>query len=277
MDASKRLKRKVSWVTGSSRGIGRVIAGHLASLGARVVVHGTTPTSTRQLGEADSLRAVADEISTTHNTDVLAVDGDLSDEAVVESLVKQIDDRFGRIDILVNNAGGDIGTAGVAGPLAGKPSLNDALEIPLADVRTILDRNLMTCILVTRSVVPQMRERKEGWIVNVGSTDGLWGQPSSVTYSVAKAAVHEYTRCLAAQLRADGVRANAVAPGDILTARFEASREIDESRRSESGALTRYGSPMEVARAVEFLVTDDSSYVTGQVLRVDGGEQLWPA
>lgn len=278
MDARrKRLEGRVAWVTGSSRGIGRAIAGHLAELGAHVVVHGTTPTSTRQLGEAESLGAVADEIAATHDTDVLAIDGDLTDVAVVQALVKQIHERFGRIDILVNNAGGDIGAAGVTGPLAGKPALNDALEIPLEDVRAILDRNLMSCILVTRAVVPHMRTRREGWIVNVGSTDGLWGQPSSVTYSVAKAAVHEYTRCLAAQLRTDGVRANALAPGDILTARFEASREIDETRRADSGSLTRYGSPVEVARAVEFLVTEDSSYVTGQVLRVDGGEQLWPA
>ena len=203
--------------------------------------------------------------------------GDLSDADAVERIATEIHERFGRIDILVNNAGGDIGSAGVAAANAGKPAVNDAIEIPLEDVRAILDRNLMTCILATRAVAPQMRTRGEGWIVMIGSTDGLAGQPTGVTYAVAKAAVHEYARCLAAQLRPHGVYANVVAPGDIVTARFEASRAIDEERRVDHGALSRYGWPLEVARAVEFFVTADSSYVTGQVLRVDGGGQLWPS
>ena len=105
----QRLENRVAWVTGSSRGIGRVVAEHLASLGARVAVHGTTPTSTRQLGEAESLDAVATEIAATHGTDVLAVHGDLTDVDTVARNVREIRDRFGRIDILVNNAGGDNG------------------------------------------------------------------------------------------------------------------------------------------------------------------------
>ena len=272
-----RLENKVAWVTGSSRGIGRVVAEHLASLGARVAVHGTTPTSTRQLGEAESLDAVATEISTAHGTDVIAVHGDLTDVDTVARNVAEIRDRFGRIDILINNAGGDIGSKGVAAENAGKPAVNDAVNISLTDVETILDRNLRTCILVCRAVVPEMMQRNEGWIVTIGSIAGLSGHPREVSYSVAKAAVHEYTRCLAAQLRPHGVYANIIAPGEIITPRFEASRPTRDERKVETGALTRYGWPHEVARAVEFFVTSDSSYVTGQVLRVDGGMQLWPA
>ncbi len=273
----KRLENKVAWVTGSSRGIGRVVASHLASLGADVVVHGTTPTSTRQLNEADSLDAVAAEIAAEHDADVLAVHGDLTDAKTVENLVAEIRGRFGRIDILINNAGGDIGSKGVSAENAGKPLVNDAVKISMTDVQTILNRNLMTCILACRAVAPEMMERNEGWIVTIGSIAGLSGHPWEVTYSVSKAAVHEYTRCLAAQLRPHGVYANVIAPGEIITARFEASRPTKDERKVESGALTRYGWPMEVAKAVEFFVTADSSYITGQVLRVDGGAQLWPA
>ena len=274
---TKRLAGKVAWVTGSSRGIGRVVADHLASLGAKVAVHGTTPTSTRAFNEADSLEAVASTIAETNDAEVLAVHGDLTDDGTVRNLVAEIRERFGRIDILINNAGGDIGSQGTSGAKAGKPVENDAVNVSLEDVRTVLDRNLMTCILVCREVVPEMMERGSGWVVTIGSIAGLGGHRSEVVYGTAKAAVHEYTRCLASQLRPYGVYANVIAPGEIITARFEASRPTRDERKVHEGALTRYGWPDEVAKAVEFLVTPDSSYISGQILRIDGGAQLFPA
>ena len=274
---NNRLAGKVAWVTGSSRGIGRVVADHLASLGAKVAVHGTTPTSTRAFNEADSLEAVASAIAESNDAEVLAVHGDLTDHATAKSLVAEIRERFGRIDILINNAGGDIGSQGTSGAKAGKPVENDAVNVSLEDVRTVLDRNLMTCILVCREVVPEMMERGSGWVVTIGSIAGLGGHRSEVVYGTAKAAVHEYTRCLASQLRPYGVYANVIAPGEIITARFEASRPTRDERKVHEGALTRYGWPEEVAKAVEFLVTPDSSYISGQVLRIDGGAQLFPA
>ena len=273
----QRLAGKVAWVTGSSRGIGRVVADHLAGLGAKVVVHGTTPVSTRAFDEAESLQAVAEAVAEAHGGEVLAVHGDLASESVVKELTSQIRDRFGRIDILVNNAGGDIGVQGTGGERAGKPVVNDAVEVSIDDVRTVLERNLMTCILVCREVVPEMMQRNSGWIVTIGSIAGLGGHRSEVIYGTAKAAVHEYTRCLAAQLRPYGVYANVIAPGEIITARFVASRPTRDERKTREGALSRYGWPEEVARCVEFLVSEDSSYVSGQVLRVDGGAQLFPA
>ena len=274
---NKRLDGKVAWVTGSSRGIGRVVADHLASLGAQVAIHGTTPHSTRAFNEAESLDAVAAEVAGRHDADVLAVYGDLTDEQTVKDLTAQIRDRFGRIDILINNAGGDIGSQGAMGAKAGKPVDNDAVNVSLEDVRTVLDRNLMTCILVCREVAPEMMARNSGWIVTIGSIAGLAGHASEVVYGTAKAAVHEYTRCLAAQLRPYGVNANVIAPGEIITARFVASRPTRDERKVREGALTRYGWPEEVAKTVEFLVTPDSSYISGQILRIDGGAQLFPA
>jgi 3-oxoacyl-[acyl-carrier protein] reductase len=273
----RRLESKVTWVTGSSRGIGQVIADHLARLGANVAVHGTGPYSTRAFDEADSLAAVAESIARRHDVETLAVWGDLTDPAVVHENAAAIRARLGRIDILVNCAGGDIGAQGVGGANAGKPGGNDALHISLHDLRAVLERNLMTCILACREVAPEMMERRAGWIVNIGSIAGLYGKASEAIYSTAKAAVHEYSRCLAAQMRPYNVRVNVVAPGPIVTPRFLASRPIDEEQKVEGGTLERYGWPIEVARAVAFLVGDESAYISGQVLRVDGGRQLWPA
>jgi 3-oxoacyl-[acyl-carrier protein] reductase len=277
MESSAFVDGKVAWVTGSSRGIGRVVAGHLASLGARVVVHGTTPTSTRQFDEAESLASVAREIAQEHGTEVLPVHGDLAHPATVERVVAEITARLGPVDVLVACAGGDIGAAGTGTASAGKPQPNDAVFVSLEDIQALLDRNLMSCILTCRAVAPAMMERRQGRIITVSSDAALHGVGDGAIYATAKAAVVEYSRCLAVQLRPYNVPVNVVAPGSVLTPRFRASRRLDESRLVTDGTLERYGEPIEVARAVAFLASEGGAYISGQVLRVDGGVQSWPA
>jgi 3-oxoacyl-[acyl-carrier protein] reductase len=275
--AEKPLAGQVAWVTGSSRGLGRVMAIHLGRLGAAVAVHGTTPTSARAFGEGESLDQVARDVGKETGGRVLAVAGDLTDPAQVQAAARKIVAELGPIDILVNNAGGDIGPAGALGPRGGKPERNDCVFIALEDVRAVLDRNLLSCILVCREVVPSMMERRTGRVVTIGSVAGLNGRADGAMYAVAKAAVHEYTRCLAVQLRPYNIPVNCVAPGGTLTARFSATGQADAEVLAKGRTLEGYGHAEDIARAVEYFVTEPGRHVSGQVLRVDGGAQTWPA
>lgn len=270
MDANSTLAGHVALVTGSGRGLGHSIAERLAGLGAAVAIHDQTADAPAAFGEAPNLDAVAAALARS-GADVVAVTGDITDEAAVRRLVDQAEAALGPISILVNCAGGDIGAHGT------KPRPNDALNIPLDDVRAMLDRNVVGTMLVCRAVCAGMRERGSGAVVNIASGAAHVGLGDGVVYAVAKAAVVQWTRCLAYELRPHGVRVNAVSPGPTMTARFFATRETDPRMRDETVPLQRYGLPDEVADAVAFLCGDASRFVSGQVLRVDGGSQLFPA
>ena len=177
--SEKHLSGKVAWITGSSRGIGRSIITQFAKAGADVVLHGTNPDSPKTFNEGGTLQTVAEGIEQMYNVSCLPVHGDLTQETVVQQIVKQIHEKFKKIDILVHCAGGDIGIRGVQAELAGKPEKNDAVSISLEDIQTVLNRNLMTCILCCRAVAPEMMERKSGKIVTIGSIAGLTGMKYS--------------------------------------------------------------------------------------------------
>ena len=272
---TSNINGKNAWITGSSRGIGKAIAEHLASLGVNVVIHGTRPNSPQMLNEGDTLQAAADELHDRFAVKTLQVSGDLTDAGVVTGIVSTIHEALGPIDFLINCAGGDIGSEGLTAQFAGKPERNDAIHVSVDDIKAVLDRNLLTCIFCCREVADEMMDRREGKIINIGSIAGCVGRQEGAIYATAKAAVHAYSRCLASQLREYNVAVNVIAPGPIVTPRFLASREIDDSMVRDGGTLDRYGNTGEITGVVEFLLGEGASYIAAQVIRVDGGLQTW--
>lgn len=259
------LEGRVALVTGAGRGLGRAFAERLASLGCRVGIHGMREEGPAEYGEGTTLTATAESIAAKHDTRTRRVLGDLTDPAETARVVAEVEATLGSVDILVHNAGGDIAAAG------GKPDPNDAVFIKPEDVRAVLDRNLLSTILVCQHAARGMMERRRGRIVTLSSVAAFKGRENGAIYATSKAAVIHYTRCLAQQLRPYNVTANCIAPGDTRTGRFLGTRNVDAERLVEGGTLDRIALVDEVARAVEFFAGPFGDFVSGEVLRIDGG------
>ena len=265
------LEGKTALVTGAGRGLGRAFAERLAALGCAVGIHGMREQGPAEYGEGTTLTETAREIGAQHRVPSIRILGDLTKPADVERVAATVTAELGPIDILVHNAGGDIAAAG------GKPNPNDAVMIKEEDVRAVIDRNLLSTIFVCREVARRMMERRTGRIVTISSIAAFRGLSSAAIYATAKAAVVEYTRCLAMQLREYNINVNSLAPGDTRTGRFLGTRHVDEARLVTEGTLDRVAQVDEVARVVDFFAGPLGAFVTGQVLRVDGGAQCWPS
>ncbi|HKY18441.1 MAG TPA: SDR family oxidoreductase [Rhizomicrobium sp.] len=267
---SFNFEGQVALVTGSGRGLGRMIAEALLAGGAAIALHDINEEAPAAFGESPSLTALADELSKRGGAKVTAVTGDITKEDEIAAMVQKIESSLGPISILVNCAGGDIAAKG------GKPNPNDALNISLEDAMAVLNRNFIGTMLMCRAVVPGMIKRRRGAVINFGSLNGHIGVSPEVIYGCAKAAIIHYTRCLALEMRPHGVRVNAISPGPTTTARFLATRTTDPALM-DGVSLERYAKPAEIAGAVAFLASDHAGFINGQVLRVDGGMSLFAA
>lgn len=243
------LKDKVAIITGSSRGIGRSIAESFARERAHVVLNGRKTLSKQLEDLAEGMAS--------YGVDALVVRGDVGQAQTAHRLIQQTVDRFGRIDILVNNVG--------ISPMA---SIEEITEEEWDEVLRV---NLKSAFLCSKAVLPQMKEQRSGVIINISSGSAKSGGVGA-HYAASKGGMNTFTKSLAFEGAPYGIRANAIAPGPIETEMAESIFSDDRKRFLTSVIpLGRLGSSQDVADAVVFLCSDAASFITGEILEVDGG------
>ena len=243
-----RLKDKVALVTGATRCIRKAIALELADNGYDIVLN--------YRNANDELKQTQKEIE-EKNVNCFLVYGDISKFEDCENIAKQAIDEFGRIDVLVNNAG--ITRDGLI------------MRMKKEDFESVIDTNLTGTFNMTRNIVPFMIKQKNGRIINLSSVVGIAGNAGQTNYSASKAGVIGFTKSLAKEVASRNILVNAIAPGFIETDMTKVLSDNVKEAILNQIPLKRMGEAKEVAKLVKFLVSDDSKYITGQVINVDGG------
>ena len=244
------LTGRVAIVTGGSKGLGQAMAAGLASAGADVLL------VSRNRDEAE---AAATEIASDHGHGAVGFQADVTNEEGVAAMVAKALDEFGRVDVLVNNAGVNIRGA--------------IDEVSYEDFKHVQDVNVNGVWLCSRAVLPHMKERGSGRIINLCSTLGLVGLANRTPYTSSKGAVAQMTRALSLEVAKQGITVNAICPGPFLTPMNEPIADTEEGKKFIVGAtaLERWGELREIQGAAIFLASGAASYVTGSMLVVDGG------
>lgn len=242
------LKGKNALVTGASRGIGRTIALELGRQGANVAVN--------YAGSEEKAEAVVNELREL-GVKSFKVQADVSNEASVKEMVKEVIGEFGSLDILVNNAG--------------VTRDNLLMRMKEEEFDEVININLKGVFLCTKAVTRQMMKQRAGRIVNIASIVGVSGNAGQANYVAAKAGVIGLTKTTAKELASRNILVNAVAPGFISTEMTDALNTEQKDAMLSMIPLARFGDPEDVAKVVRFLVSDDANYITGQTLHIDGG------
>ncbi|MBU8907047.1 3-oxoacyl-[acyl-carrier-protein] reductase [Desertibacillus haloalkaliphilus] len=242
------LSGKAALVTGASRGIGRAIALELAKNGANVAIN--------YAGSQERAEAVVEEVKQL-GVEAFAIQADVADANATQQMVKEVISAFGSLDILVNNAG--------------ITRDNLIMRMKEEDWDSVIDTNLKGVFNCSKAVTRQMMKQRSGRIVNVASVVGVLGNAGQANYVAAKAGVIGLTKTMARELANRNITVNAVAPGFIETDMTDELNEDVKAEMLKQIPLAKLGQPEEVASVIRFLVSEDSRYMTGQTLHVDGG------
>ena len=239
---------KVAMITGATRGIGKQIALTLANEGYNIVLNYRT--------ENDELIQAKNEIE-SKNVKCLTVQGDVTNFEDCKQMIESAIKEFGKIDVLINNAG----------------ITKDMLlaRMKEEDFKQVIDVNLVGTFNMTKNVISYMMKARSGRIINISSVVGIAGNAGQTNYSASKAGIIGFTKSLAKEVASRNILVNAVAPGFIETNMTDVLKQEVKDEIAKNIPLKRMGTPKDVANVVKFLASEDSSYITGQVISVDGG------